>query len=224
MPDMAATNAVTGVIFDVDGVLVDSAAPHFESWRQLGSENGTVVTQERFATTFGRHNRDIIPLLFGEVSQQQITALSERKEEIYRGLIRTAAPIVGGAADLVRSLHDAGVRLAVGSSAPRENIDLVLEALGVRGLFSVIVSADDVQRGKPDPQVFVLACERLGIPKERCVVIEDAPAGVEAARAAGARCVAVMIHHGPQALRRADLRVGKLSDLTVGMITTLANE
>jgi beta-phosphoglucomutase len=211
-----------GVIFDMDGVLIDSAEPHFESWRLLGEECRVVVTREQFAATFGRQNRDIVPILFGEVSDTRLQALSDRKEKLYRDLVREDPPIIPGAVELVRALHEAGVRLAVGSSGPTANIDLVLGAMGVADLISVIVSGDDVTRGKPDRQVFTVACERLGLPPASCVVVEDAPAGVQAARAAGTRAVAVLIHHPPEAFDDADLIVTRLADLTAEQLASLA--
>jgi len=213
-----------GVIFDVDGVLVDSARPHFESWRQLAREYGGTVTEEQFTATFGRTNRDIIPILFGEVSEARMQTLGDRKEEIYRDLIRESTPIVDGAAHLIRALHDAGVLLAVGSSGPRENVDLVLEAISARDLMSAVVSADDVTRGKPDPQVFTIACERLNLDPRRCVVVEDAPAGVAAAHAAGTRAVAVLMHHPAEAFERADCVVSRLADLSVDQLISLVDK
>ncbi len=211
-----------GVIFDMDGVLIDSAQPHFRSWVQLARECGGSVTQDQFAATFGRQNRDIVPVLFGEVSESRMQDLADRKEEIYRDLVRTSPPIVEGACELVRSLHAAGVLLAVGSSGPRPNIDLVLKAMGADELIPVIVSGDDVTCGKPDPQVFSLACERLGLSPNRCVVVEDAPAGVTAAHAAGTSAVAVLIHHPADAFEKAEYVVQSLSDLSVEKLVSLA--
>ena len=213
--------ATIGVIFDMDGVLVDSAEAHFQSWQRLGRQQGVQLTQEQFSATFGRQNRDIIPLLFGEVSEPALQEMADRKERIYRDLIRADPPIVDGAMDLVVSLHEAGAQLAVGSSGPRANIDLILEAMGVRNQVGVVVSSDDVSRGKPDPQVFSMACNRLGLPSRHCVVIEDAPSGVEAARAAGAHCVAVLMHHSRESLKRAHRVVEKLADLQVADLFSL---
>ena len=210
-----------GVIFDMDGVLVDSAQPHFRSWQLLAEENGATVTEEQFKSTFGQQNDDIIPLIFGEVSPQRLRRLADRKEELYRGLIRAQAPIVDGAPDLVRSLHDAGVALAVGSSGPLANIELVLDAMGVADLMSAIVSGDEVTRGKPHPQVFSLACTKLRIEPSYCVVIEDAPAGVRAARAAGAHVVAVLMYHPAEAFDGADCVVNRLADLSAERLLAL---
>ena len=213
-----------GVIFDMDGVLVDSAAPHKRSWQLLAGELGRTVTEEEFRRTFGRQNRDIIPLVFGETSEDRIRELADRKEEIYRQLVRDDPPIVSGAVELVRGLAELGVRLAVGSSGPRANIDLILTAMDAHRHLSVIVSGEDVSRGKPHPDVFLLAAERLEIVPERCVVIEDAPFGVEAAKRAGMRCVAVLTYHPRDVLAEADLVVDTLADVTAEDVVSLIPE
>jgi len=212
-----------GVIFDMDGVLVDSARPHLLSWQRLAEEIGGSVTEAHFTATFGRQNNDIVPELFGPVTDNRLRELGDRKEEIYRELIRDHPPIVTGAVELVRALRDAGVSLAVGSSGPMANVALVLDAMGVRDLIRVIVSGDDATRGKPDPEVFLLACAGLRLAPRRCVVVEDAPAGVAAARAAGARCVAVLRHHPAEAFDGADCIVPRLADLTVARLLGLVD-
>ena len=211
-----------GVIFDMDGVLVDSGDAHYESWRLLGLENDRVITRAQFEALFGQRNAEIIPLCFGEVTPEKLEQLSERKEVLFRRIVEHCVPAVPGAAELVRQLRTARVRLALGSSGPLRNIRIMLHGMGVLELFSQIVSAEDVTRGKPDPQVFTLACARLKLPPARCVVIEDAPAGVEAARAAGARVVAVMMHHTREDLAQADLIVERLADLKATDLVELA--
>ncbi|MGD2111715.1 MAG: HAD family phosphatase [Phycisphaerae bacterium] len=216
------TGDAFGVIFDMDGVLVDSAESHFESWVRLARECNRSVTREQFAQTFGRQNRDIIPILFGDGTERRLTALANRKEELYRDLIRQKPPIVDGASRLLHDLHEAGIRVAVGSSAPKENIDLILATLGVGDCVSTVVSGDDHERGKPDPQVFLLAARGLDLDPSRCVVVEDAPVGIQAARAAQMRTVAVLLYHPANAFDRPDLLVPTLSDLTVDRLLTLA--
>ncbi len=213
-----------GVIFDMDGVLVDSADAHFLSWQKLGEENGVSITRDQFAETFGQQNRDIVPKLIGDTEASRVDELSSRKEEIYRNIVRDDPPIVDGAVELVRDLHQSGARMAIGSSGPLANIELILDAMGVRDLMKAIVSGDDVSRGKPDPQVFSMAAERLALPPGRCIVIEDAPVGIEAARGAGAHCVAVLIHHDASAFTDASLTVARLNKLHANMIKGLLNE
>lgn len=211
-----------GVIFDMDGVLIDSAEPHFRSWQLLGEETGVSVTRQQFADTFGRHNGDIIPRLFGDVSENRLKKLGDRKEQLYRDLVRADPPLVDGAATLIAGLSKARCQLAVGSSGPLDNIRMVLSALCAEEMIQAIVSGDDVTRGKPDPQVFSMACERLGLEPSRCVVIEDAVVGIEAAKGAGAKTIGVCLYQTRDALRAADLVVEKLGDLTANIVCDLA--
>jgi beta-phosphoglucomutase len=212
------------VIFDVDGVLVDSYQAHFGSWQLFCHERGWEMTREQFTATFGRTSREIIAELWGDriSSPQEIGALDDRKEELYRDLLRQKFPAIDGAAELIDSLHSARMRLAVGSSGPPENVYLVLDRLGRRHLFGGVVTAVDVQRGKPDPQVFLLAAERVGVPPERCVVIEDAPVGVAAAHAGGMKCVALAsTGRLREELSAAELVVGSLRELDADRIRAL---
>jgi len=210
-----------GVIFDMDGVLVDSADAHLQSWKLLAGELQRTIDDSLFTRTFGRTNADIVPLLFGDVTPLELRRLADRKEELYRDLVRDNPPIVAGAQRLIAELHAAGVRLAIGSSGPPLNIALMCDALEAQGTIPHIVSGDDITRGKPDPEVFDKACAKLDLPPERCVVIEDAPVGIQAAKAAGAFAVAVLIHHSAAAFPTADLLVRQLSDLTVEAIASL---
>lgn len=211
-----------GVIFDMDGVLVDSADAHWKSWRILGERECRPIREESFAQTFGRQNKDIIPIFFGDVSPLESQRLADQKEEIYRDLVRARPPIVEGATELVRGLRRIGAALAIGSSGPRENIMLIVSAMGIGDSLDAIVCAEDVTRGKPDPQVFAVAAERLTLPSDRCVVVEDAPAGVTAAKRAGAKCAAVLMHHDREALAEADLIVDRLDTLTPERLAQLA--
>ena len=207
--------AIRAIIFDMDGVLIDSAAAHYESWRRLAAELGRQLTLEQFSATFGQQNRDIIPQFFGgHPDAERIAELAERKEVIYRDLVRGQMPAIDGAVDLVRRCHAAGLRLAVGSSGPQPNIALALDELGITDCFETIVHEKDVTRGKPDPQVFLLAAERLGIEPGACAVIEDAPTGIQAALAAGMTAIGLTTHHPREKLAAAHQVVDRLADLT----------
>lgn len=182
------------VIFDVDGVLVDSYRAHLRSWQELAAGQGCGLTEEQFMESFGQTSRDIIRRFWPPdgLTEDRIRALDEQKEALYRRIVSESFPVMEGAVELLEDLHRVGVLLAVGSSGPPENIDLVLETLGRRSLIGAVVTGMDVTRGKPDPQVFLLAAGRLGAPPEQCVVVEDAPAGIRAAGAAGMAGVALL--------------------------------
>jgi len=204
---------IEAVIFDVDGVLVDSYAAHFESWKRLGGETGVTLTEAQFAESFGRRSREVIRQHWGSMrhlTDAEVERLDYRKEKLFREILEKDFPGMDGARELIEALATDAMRIAVGSSAPEENVELVLDRLGVRDHVHVVVTGEDVQRGKPDPQVFLIAAERLAVAPARCVVVEDAPAGLEAARHAGMRAIGVRTTH---ATLRADIVVDTLDDL-----------
>jgi beta-phosphoglucomutase len=180
-----------GVIFDMDGVLVDSYRAHYESWRRTAAAHGVTVTEAAFAETFGRTNEAIIPLLKPAADAGEIRAWSEEKEAAYRAILAEDFPEMPGASDLVAALAEAGFRLAVGSSGPPENVRAVLERVPAGGRFRAVVTGADIAEGKPHPGVFLKAAEALGVPPAACAVIEDSLAGLEAARRAGMAAVAL---------------------------------
>jgi beta-phosphoglucomutase len=193
-------------IWDVDGTLVDTAELHFRAWRAVSAERGRPFTRADFARTFGRRNPEIIHTLFGDdLGPRDAEEMADRKEELYRDEARAGVALLPGVRQLVEGLDRAGFRQAVASSAPRANLDLILGLTGVGRFFPVVVASEDTRRGKPDPEVFLTAAGRLAVPPARCVVLEDAVAGVEAAKAGGMRCIAVRFvgHHPEEALRQA---------------------
>lgn len=174
------------VIFDMDGVLVDSSEAHFQAWHRLGQREGKPFTRELFQLTFGMHNQQIVPMWMDqEVPQNEIDRLAGWKETAYRELVVELMRPIPGVLDLIAALHAEGVTMAVGSSGPLPNIQLVLKQLGMSEYFSALSTGEDVTHGKPDPEVFLVAARRLARDPKRCVVLEDAPQGVEAARRAG---------------------------------------
>ena len=210
-----------GIIFDMDGVLVDSYASHLESWRQLAAEHGRTLTDAQIGSTFGRTSRDIIRLLFEVEDPGEIHKLDQRKESLYRDLIRGRVPAMPGAVELVNACRDAGFKLAVGSSGPSENVSLVCNGMGLRGLFDAIVTGDDITHGKPDPEVFLTAAARLDVKPQLCVVIEDAPVGVAAARNAGMKCVGLVGTYPRETLKDATAIAESLNEIGVKMLSGL---
>jgi len=206
---------VRAVLWDLDGVLVDSAPFHFQAWRELLASLGRELSEADFRRTFGLRNDAILSDLVGDLPAAEMERLAARKEALFRrAALGNIVPLPGALA-LLRLLRERGFKLALVSSTPHGNIDLILGSLGVEGAFDVIVGEEDVRRGKPDPEGFLLAARRLGVPPEECVVIEDAPVGVEAAKRGGMRCAGVSRDRPRDALAKADLVVESLDDPAV---------
>ncbi len=206
-----AASAPRAVLWDLDGTLVDSTEYHWRSWQRPLADEGVHITKADFLASFGQRNDTILRGWLGEdADPARIRRVGDAKEASYREIIGAEgiAPLPG-AAEWVRRLHRAGWRQAIASSAPRLNVEVVRRALGFEGVIETFVAAEDVHAGKPDPEVFLTAAARLQVLPARCVVVEDAAAGIEAARRAGMRCVGV----GGSAVAGADLTVGSLADL-----------
>ncbi|WIG59491.1 MAG: hypothetical protein OJF49_002238 [Ktedonobacterales bacterium] len=212
------------VIWDVDGVILDSAEQHRRAWQQLAREHGFPYSDAAFWAGFGRRNADVIPQMFGVSGPpERVTALGERKEQIYRDLLKQSAHALPGARELMAALHAAGYQQALGSSAPEANINLIVDLLGLGGYLQAMVSGESVPHGKPAPDLFLAAAARLGVAPSRCLVIEDAPAGVAAAHAGGMRCLAVRRAGEADApgLERADALVTTLAEADVTLVDRL---
>lgn len=208
----ADSDAPRAVLWDMDGTLIDSAEYHWLSWRETLAGEGLDLSRDRFLTTFGRRNDAVLRDLLGDdLADAEIARIAVAKEDRYRELVRAGGigPLPG-ARDWLARLRATGWRQAVASSAPRLNIATILDALGLAESFDAVAGEEDVARGKPEPDIFLVAAAMLGVPPDRCVVVEDAPAGVEAARRAGMRRVGVGVAHGPL---DADLVVPSLADL-----------
>ena len=201
---MSQDDAKPAVIFDMDGVLVASGSAHAASWRIVARKHGLEISDEDFRATFGQTSREIIRRLWGrELSEDEIRRIDDEKEAAYRELIRGLVPLTIGAREVLATLRREGFPLALATSGPPENVDLVLDETNLRKMFQAIVTGADVQRGKPDPQCFLIAAERLGIEPARCVVVEDAPVGIQAAVAAGMHPIGLVGTHPGQRLAEA---------------------
>jgi HAD superfamily hydrolase (TIGR01509 family) len=194
----------TLAIFDHDGVLVDSLAFHQRAWLELGQQTGLAITEDFIHETFGMTNPTIFRRLLGAaVTPRQIEEYGALKEACYRDAARGRIALMTGVRELLDGLTAAGVRLAIGSSGVRANLDLTVEECDLAGRFAAIVSLEDIRHGKPDPEVFLIAADRAGVRPVRAVVFEDAPVGIQAAKAAGMYAVGVGTTHPLAALRAA---------------------
>jgi HAD superfamily hydrolase (TIGR01509 family) len=191
-------------IFDHDGVLVDSLELHQRAWLELGRREGLPLTTEFIHETFGMTNPSILRKLLGEtIDEERIGRYGELKEICYREEARGCIAPMAGVRELLDALSSAGVRLAIGSSGPLLNLELTVTSCGLDGRFAAITSLEDITHGKPDPEVFLIAAERAGVRPARSVVFEDAPVGIQAAKAAGMYAVGVGTTHDLDTLRRA---------------------
>lgn len=215
-------DGMRAALWDLDGTILDSRQAHWRAWRGFTEAQGKPVTYKFFNDTFGFRNEVILRLHFGEqLTDADVARLADGKETRFRAtLLEGGVEPLPGVREWLAGLAAAGWRQALASMAPRENIAVTLGALGIRNTFDTVVSGDDVRRGKPDPDVFLAAAAALGVPPERCVVIEDSPQGVEAARRAGMKCIAV----GPESARLgADLALRSLAEASPRVAADLLN-
>jgi beta-phosphoglucomutase family hydrolase len=210
MPEIAA------VIWDMDGVLADTAPHHLRAWQEIFAKRGINFTEEDFKRGFGIRNDAIIKNTLGEqTTEEEIEAIAREKEATFRRIIGKDIKPLPGALKLLKALDEGGVKMAIASSTTIENIYLIVGSLGIAKYFQAVITGHDVTEGKPSPQVFLLAAQRLGAEPQNSIVIEDAVAGVKAAKSAGMYCVAVANSHPKEKLAEADLIVDTLEMVTV---------
>jgi beta-phosphoglucomutase len=203
---------IKAVLWDLDGTLVDSAEFHWQAWRDICDAEGTPITYEQFVEAFGKRNDLILTSWLGaDLDPVRMARLGDAKESHFRELVRAhgIAPLPG-VREWVARLRDEGWRHAIATSAPRLNLETLIDALDMRAYFDAGIAAEDVTHGKPDPEVFLIAAGRLHAAPQHAIVVEDAPMGIEAGRRAGMRTIGVSRLH---ALHAADIYVGSLPEL-----------
>jgi len=185
------------IIWDLDGTIIDSESHHWEAWKVIMAAESFSITYEEYVSDFGRRNDEILRLRMSpDLTDSEISRLSWEKEEAYRELVRTRGiGLLPGVEQWFTNLRDDGWRQALGTSAPLANVEAIFAVHSIRHFFDAVMSADQVAHGKPHPDVFLAAAREAGIPPGQCLVIEDAPAGIEAARRAGMKSLAVRTTH-----------------------------
>ena len=198
--------SIPAFLFDLDGVVVDSNHLHVESWKEVARRHGFDCPDPEHIGKCGLRTTAVIrELLRWPVSEDTALQIGSEKEAIYREWIRDGGiPPIPGVQDFVQKARRLGIPCAVGSSAPRENVDLCLQTLGLADQFLATVSGADVQRGKPAPDIFLSAAQQIGVAPADCLVFEDAPAGIQAAHAAGMKAIALLTSHRREELSAAD--------------------
>ena len=209
-------SSTKAIIWDMDGVIADTAPYHLKAWQQVFRKRGIKFTKDDFRRNFGQRNDTIIRNALGkEISQDEIDVIANEKEESFRQRIRQNLKPLPGVIKLIKSLTERRFKMALASSAPIENIRLLTRGLGINNCFQCIICDKDVTEGKPNPQVFLLAAQKLGVEPKNCIVIEDAVAGVSAAKEARMRCLAITNTHPRISLTEADLIVDTLEEVSV---------
>ena len=212
------------VIFDMDGVLADTGPFHYESWVKMANEIGKTFKKSFFEATFGQQSVPITRELVGiNVDQNLVEKWAQLKEQYYREMVKDKIEPLPGVIDLIKNLKSMNFKLAVGSSGPPDNVKLLLSSLKIELFFDTIITAEEIQNGKPSPDVFLLAAQNINVKPQNCLVIEDAPVGVEAANRANMKCIALTTTHDIDELRSADMIVKDLSFVNVNSIINLLN-
>lgn len=202
-------------IFDMDGTLVDNMRFHTEAWRTLIEENGLEFDEHKFLVeTAGQTNREIIPGVFGAMSNERLSELALRKEELYREAYLPHRTPVNGLEDFLNASRDEGIVMAVSTAASPANMAFILDGLDLRKYFGAITTAADVKRGKPDPEIFLKSADALGVEPANCIVFEDAFFGFEAAHRAGMRSVGITTVNAADAILECHSVVEAHSDFT----------
>ena len=208
------------ILWDMDGVISDSYSFHFGAWQETFAKRGIEFTKEDFTHLFGTRNDFIIGSIMGkELSERDVKIMVQEKEEAFRRKATGRIKPFPGVVRLLNALKRGNFRVGLVSSAPRESVDLALSELNLAGIFNCIVFGQEVSESKPNPQIYLLASERLQATPNDCVVIEDSPLGVKAAKTAGMKCLAVTTTHHRENLREADTVVDSLQN--VDLITLL---
>jgi beta-phosphoglucomutase family hydrolase len=208
------------ILWDMDGVIVDSNSFHFAAWQEMFATRGIKFTTKDLTSLFGTRNDFIVGSIMGrELPEGDVEIMVQEKEEIFRRKATGNIKPFPGVVRLLNAIKKGDFKLGLASSAPKENIDLVLSELNLEGIFDCVVFGREVSESKPSPQIFLLAAKKLEVTPNDCVVIEDSPLGVKAAKTAGMKCLAITNTHPRQKLDEADKVVDSLE--TVDLITLL---
>ena len=216
---MKPTTPFRAALFDMDGTLVDNSDIHVQAFRFFCDRYGVTDWESRLSNVFGMGSDDIMRMLLPEVviHNKGLKALGDEKEQIYREFYAPTIQPITGLRALLEQLHQAGIRCAVGSSGCRDNVNFVLSKCKIEAFFDVQISGDMVARCKPDPEIYITAAKELGIKIEECIIFEDARAGFEAARRAGAGLVVGIA----TTLTKAQILADNLADIVVEDFTEI---
>jgi beta-phosphoglucomutase len=209
------------VIFDMDGVLVENSEIHNKAWQMIARKYGKEATTEEIKSIFGGTNKLFVSKLLNINNEGEINAIAIEKEALYRDIFIKEIKMPEGLECLLKELKNYEVPCAVATSAPRENVDFVLDELSIRKFFNVLVDESYVKKGKPDPEIYNITAEKLEIKSDQCVVIEDSVFGIQAALAAGMKVIGITTTFSAGQIKNAHLVIDSFKELDVKKINAL---
>lgn len=213
-----------GVVFDMDGVIVDTNPYHKISLKQFCEKYGYHFTDDELINRiYGRTNNEWIANLFGKLPKEKLLELGEEKEAMFRALYKDVIEPVAGLESFLKKLNHHNIPRAIGTSAPRSNVDFVLDHTGLRNYFPIILDQSHVEHGKPNPEIYLKTAQALNLPPEQTIVFEDSLSGIEAAQRAGARVVGVTTTHTPAELKHCDLVITDFTHVALESLASMLN-
>lgn len=205
-----------GVIFDMDGVLVNSNPAHKEVIKQFCKKYQKEVTENFLRErVYGRTNKEWIPEVFGDISEEYSEKLAYEKEKMFRDMFDPNKYVIPGLIEFLGKLRQSGIKCVLATSAPKENADFILSELGIENYFIAVLDSSDVNKGKPEPEVYLKAANKAGYPPEKCIIFEDSLAGVEAGLRAGAVVIGVTSTHDAEELKNCAIIIDSFSEISV---------
>jgi len=219
-------NNLLAAIFDMDGVIVDNDIYHFRAWGELCDSYGLTVDQKDIKSWFGNTNPMILKKLFGDtLSQKRIEEIGTEKERLYREIYLPEIKLTPGLLPFLKNLKDSGFRIAIATSAPRENVDFILDKTGIRGYFHEIIDSSMIKEGKPSPEIYLKAAEVLKMSPLNCIVFEDSFHGIESANRAGMKVIGVATTHAAELLNGTVKTIDDFNEITpLDLIQILKNQ
>lgn len=210
------------VIFDMDGVLVDNNPWHIEAWITFCRTHSLKKKADELISHLGNTNVDYLEFLFSrKLSLHEINSYSNEKEEIFREIYKNHMKPVNGLLDLLDLLKEEAYSLAVATSAPTKNVDYILDGIGIRDRFHVIVDASIIKKGKPDPEIYLLVSHKLGVPASKCIVFEDSIHGVQAAVSAGMHAIGVLTTQTKDKLDKAHYLIKDFTEISADLLNRI---
>jgi len=210
------------VIFDMDGVIVDTNPHHKIAIQQFCADHGIQLNELTFKNKiYGRTNRDWITNVFGEITVEQRDAYAREKEALFRKIYEPDIKPVKGLIEFLDLLVTNRIPRAIATSAPPENVEFIVRKTGIRKYFDIILDERNVIHGKPNPEIYIKTAKALSFPNSHCIVIEDSISGITAARKSGSKVIGITTTHTPEELSETNLVIQDFNDLTIPVLAAL---